>query len=285
MIRPPGNDPLWLLVFDGGHALVFGLVALAGLVFFSPLPRNCAYAAAFFLAAFLGGLLELIQIPIDRNASWMDWGRDLLGIIAFLAAAAAVDLRRRQAAMVRVPLLLIALATMLWVIAPVARWAQAQQKRAGAFPVLMSFAHPWERSLAVTYHGARLNYAPLEPGGPAGVHVEFPAGRGWPQMVVWVEPDWTGYRELVVDVHSPSRTPQNLVLILWDRVRSDNPSDRHHARRALTPGHNTLRLSLDDLTAGGPGARLDLSRMKAVALVAGQPDSTFFIWVDNLRLE
>lgn len=83
MIGPFGGEQLEVNVWDKAmHFAAFGLMLWSAAVWFPRLPR--LWTAALTLA--FGGLIEIVQGQVGRDASWGDWLADGLGILAALAA-------------------------------------------------------------------------------------------------------------------------------------------------------------------------------------------------------
>lgn len=82
MIGPFGGAEAASGVWDkGAHFVVFGLILWSFGVLFSRLPR----VTAAVLAVALGGLVEIVQGLVGRDASWGDLLADALGVAAALA--------------------------------------------------------------------------------------------------------------------------------------------------------------------------------------------------------
>ena len=133
---------------NAAHAPVFGVFALIALRLTrewrqSATARARDYVLAFLVATGVGGLVEVAQAFLERDASLADLGTDALGAGCALGLAAAFDPRLREArtrATGRAAVATVGLLAGLWALWPVGQAAIAYADRAMAFPVVARFS-------------------------------------------------------------------------------------------------------------------------------------------------
>ncbi len=74
--EPPGNGPGLIPWDKAGHFLSFYVLTILYLLA-APHAPQWAIVALLVVA---GGLIELVQGPVGRNAEWADWLADIAGI-------------------------------------------------------------------------------------------------------------------------------------------------------------------------------------------------------------
>ncbi len=273
---------MWRVVEDFGHAPLFGVIALALLGVTrarwpgSPV-RQYGFAAA--AAAALGVLTELAQVPVGRDASWGDFSRNILGIAIALTAFAALDRRLASPRAARVLLLLIAIAGLAWVVAPVIEVVQAYRYRTAIFPELADFSRGrdsfWSRG-----SGARRTFE------NGALRVDF-VSEPFPG-VAWFEPhpDWRGHDSLIVDVENPNDSPMQLTLRVHDRAHSWEFADRFNRNIRLAPHERRLvRVPLNEIMQAPSGRDMDMGHIADVSLYRSDPAGPSRMIVHSLRLE
>jgi hypothetical protein len=254
---------------NAAHAPVFGLVAVAVLLFERILRRLVAALCCRSDAVAIGGLVELIQPIFGRGAEIGDLINDALGAIGALALCAFIQARMRLA-------LLIAIAAFTPVLWPVADAGVAYALRARAFPTLMG-GMTWPDRYFIHARGVALSRTLLPPAwhrdrDPPSLLVET-VGTRWPG-VTHSEPysDWRGYSRLMIDITNPDKRPLTLTLRVHDLAHDNQASDRFN-RNLLLAGsrRQTVVVPLYDIERAPVGRQIDLSRIAGV-IVFGDGD-------------
>lgn len=279
-------------VFDAGHVLLFGAVALGALaVFRSAIPwpgrgRWLHYALALVLVIGLGVATEILQIFASRDPGLGDFGRDLLGGAAALFVVLAFDRHTWSAHPVaRVLLLVGALSAAVWGMAESAWVYRDYLRRDAAFPRLCTFDAPWESRFVRGNDAALLRTDPPAEWtaalGQAGC-VEFDRAA-YPGL--WLSepvPDWTGYAALEFEIWSEA--PAELFLRVHDRAHDQRYTDRYNRALPILAGANHFRIPLAEIEAGPHDRRLDLREVAGVAVFAAEPAGPLTVWFDEFRL-
>lgn len=90
--EPPGDGPGLIPWDKAGHFLSFYVLTLLYLLAAPRAPR-WAILGGLVLA---GGLIEIVQGQVGRNAEWADWLADIAGIACAALPVWLEDLRRRM---------------------------------------------------------------------------------------------------------------------------------------------------------------------------------------------
>ncbi len=299
LMRPPAETLWWKALFDAGHAVVSGYLALVFLRLIlawtggacSPL-RATLWAFGITMACGLG--IEIVQIVLPRDADLGDLMRNGLGAAGLLSAewacardAAGHFLRRRE---IRAALLGSAMLLYLLAFAPVGAVLWAYTQRDAAFPRLCDFDARWE-----TYF-VKMGKSDLErTARPAGWgsgqtqdmagHVTFRGGN-YPYYVL-KEPvrDWSRHREFVFEVFSPLATPVEIVLRIDDAVHNQNYDDRFNRPLMVAPGANLFRVPLADVRRAPRRREMDMTHISKLVIFTVEPPQPISLYLDALRLE
>lgn len=233
----PGQSRLVQELHNAAHALIFGVVALLTLQVLRAHGLGASrtvvqYVAALSITALLGAATELIQIPVGRDASFIDMRNDLLGAVAFLAAFAAVDSRIQTSAWTRPVLLSIGAALLVATSRLTFEAALEQIRREAQFPVLVDFARRFD-GYYMSPQWAEVERAPLPAPwgtGEQALHVRFKNGP-WPGLSFnEPSPDWSRYSSLHLDITNSTNAPLRLVIRVHDRQHSQQFDDRFNGR-------------------------------------------------------
>jgi hypothetical protein len=277
---PISGDGKWYpVLLNTGHGVVFALVAVLCHGVLRAIPRidsRRVYVGAFGSAVMLGAVVELLQVPIGRDADLADVGRDALGAWIGLALLAAFResgaVRRRVAlgASVVVPLTILAV--------PVVECIGAYWRRAAEFPVLVDFtSEPSQYFVQRTETVLEWTALPAAWSRTPGEHalrVEFFSGPY--AGVDFLEPaaDWSGYRELVLDLTNPSQAALPLTLRVHDSAHDQSYDDRYNGTVVLPPAQRAVvAIPLADIERGPRDRQLDLSSIADLMLFLSLADA------------
>lgn len=253
-----------------------------------PTVRN-RYFAVFGLALGLGILTELLQIPLERDASLADLLDDALGAWAGMAGFAWFDRRVSRGA--RVAMLVSGALAGLVIVQPLAAALSAYAAKRAVFPVIADYRRSFEdyfldgQSVSISHEPLPARWSAFD--GESALRVSFEPGR-WPGIELFeVEPDWTGFDELVLDLTNPADRGVELVVRVHDRAHNGDFDDRFNRRLLLPPENRSIvRIPLEDVRSAPRSRGMDLSRVSTLMLfVDGNRVTGGEIYVSSIRLE
>jgi len=296
---PPGPSVWWNVVFNAGHAPLFGVfawIALWGMIRAWPAQgwrRLGRYAAVFVLASAAGLGSEILQHFTGRDADLGDWERDMFGIVACLLLAAAFDpglrLPARWRAPLRVALVLAALVPVGIVARPVVEVAGAYAERDEAFPRLFGFDASWEHFFYFI-HDADMSFEPLpepfrrHPANDAAYLTLAPVDYSGLTLREPV-PDWRKYRSLDFIMVSARSDTIPLALRIDDTSVRNDWIRAAYVRFDLEPGMNTYHIPLEEIRRSPRNRLLDMSRIQSISLFMTGIRHPVSLWWDDVRLE
>jgi hypothetical protein len=249
-------------------------VLVAAALLFVPLPipptyagrtiENAGHARLYALAGLIGvgaGLLsEIIQQPLQRDASWEDVFADAVGVACGLAAFALFDRRTVIRTATRAGALLIVVAGGATWLQPIVSMARAYLHRNGEFPVLANFSSNIELYWVIGY-GANRDIV------RGALDVDFYTGEFPGVSLHEPVPDWSGYQTLVIDVENPAAEPMNLAVRVHDRRHGRAYFDRFNRRFDIAPGERrALRIALADIQHGPRERLMDMGHISDITL-------------------
>jgi hypothetical protein len=99
------------------------------------------------------------------------------------------------------------------------------------------------------------------------MHVELLDGRYAGLDFIELQPDWSGYATLAVDLTNPSSQAQRFVLRVHDAAHNNEPDDRFGRRFELAPRtRQIIRIPLQDVAAGPRTRKLDLHNVAGMII-------------------
>jgi hypothetical protein len=297
VFAPVGGHTRWIYALhDAAHGPIFGCIAvllmraMRGHVRFN-WGAVLEYALAFVLATVLGGVTEVLQYFVGRDASLADFRNDVLGTLAFLLLFAAMDSRlHRNRWQWRLVLLALATPPLLMIASPLTDAFAAYARRAAAFPALAEFSQRLDRYF-LRVHSATIERVPL----PArfarnapeyALLVRFGTGDYPGIALIEPQPDWREYETLAVDVTNPTDAELNLVLRVHDERHNNQHGDRFNTRLAIQPkSREIFRVPLEAIRTGPRSRALDLANVAGVVLFATADSKARQMYVAGVWLE
>lgn len=260
---------------NAAHAPVFGALALVALRLVriwrpSVVVRASDYGVAFVVAVGVGGVVEIVQTFVDRDASLEDLGTDALGAGCALGIASAFD-RQKIWSVGQVVAVVLGLFCGLWALFPVGQAIVAYIDRAAVFPVVARFSSPLDLYfIGSGTAGLSLQTLPARwarPGDDLSLRIDFTTPL-WPGMSHGEpEPDWRGFAALVLDVTNPDETPLRLTVRVHDIAHDQRHEDRFNRTFEVPPSKRVnLRIPMKDILAGPVGRPLNLARVAGIVV-------------------
>ncbi len=293
----PSQAVIWHALYDAGHGPLFGVIALSLLALLRNLVPGGSlrriYTGAFVITAGLGALTEFLQLFSPRDADLGDFLRNVSGAAAFLMVRGALErdeegryrLKPRSR---RVGAFLGALVLIGAVFAPVALTGYAYRERVRRFPLLAGFDSRWEKTFVLPTR-ARLDWEVLpgrfgEPGRKVGRWTLYP--QVWPGLRI-LEPvtDWSGRKAIRFEIWSELDEDLPMTLLVDDFRHRVDREDRSRTRFQVHPGHNYIRILLEEIRTDPEGLPLRMDQVAAVYLYISKPEKTFTLWIDSIGLE
>lgn len=290
----PAHSFFWDRTFDTGHIFVFGFGVFLLLSMLLALLNNKLVAWQYGFAI-VGGLsvgifLEIWQASHGRSSELIDVFCDLVGLIAFSALFACIDSRLdpRSGLTKRWRLVLLATVVLLTGIVPYLIDINEYRVRKKVVPQLVDFSRPWLRKF---YYSNNAEFAKVAPPD------DWPSPR--PQMVGRIKtksdrfpafvmtepfPDWTGYRQLEVEIYFAESQLHPFGVRVHDAFSNRKYKDRFNWEESLQPGFQTIRIDLADVAKGPRNRELDLSKIAGMAVFMVKPNREMTFYVGQIRL-
>lgn len=270
-------------VFDLLHAPAFALFAAVtarGLAHRLGRP-GAARWVGWLIAVALGATTEFAQGFVGRHPGWEDLAANVLGATAG-ALWAGTSWRRwtiPQAVRLAAGALLLGVASFNPLDALAHEClAWFEMPRLTSFERAHELARWSARECRMSRvdghatHGAWALRLDFEPGRYPGVALRFPP------------PDWSGYEQLLFDVHLDDGPDLDLVVKICDASHNGEPRDRFQQRVGLAAGHNEVRVDLADVRRGPRDRELALERITLLQLFTVRLESPRTVHLDNVRL-
>jgi VanZ family protein len=286
--RPPAANLFQQSLFEASHVPIFGIIAIS-LLFATPKHWRTTWklATAMAIAIGLGLISESAQIPIERDASFSDLISNALGAAGFLAIAIATkkvgfttSLRRISALVVGLILLLCGLSQFIGVSA-------AYVVRNWQFPVLIDFDSPLMNTFVTTQNSTLESGASSE-FGRSFQKVRLRSGY-WPGLIFHdIRPDWRKYSALAIDLALNGPEPLDINIRVHDRRHSNSDQlfrDRFNRSITISPGEQTLRISLVDIRNAPMEREMNLAKIDGIVIFCDARNAGREFYIAEIRLE
>lgn len=267
---------------NAGHTPLFFIATLAVLVVLRydlKIEGLRLYALAGLICIGAALVSEIIQQPLQRDASWEDVLADTVGVVCALSVFVLFDRRASIGKSLRVAALLIALVGLATYLQPIVSMARAYLHRNGEFPVLANFSSNIELYWVVGY-GVNRDIV------RDALEVEFYSGQFPGLSLHEPVPDWRGYQTLVIDVENPAAETLILAVRVHDHGHGKAYFDRFNRRVDLAPGERRqIRIVLEDIKHGPRGRLMDMGHISDITLFRAGFTGSRRMRVYSLRLE
>ena len=281
----PSNAGLWLeTLFEWLHVPVFGVIALACLML---LPKSWPgwqrFGLAFSVTLALGVLTEALQIPMQRDASWEDIVADGTGAAGFLLAAFSLGQKRPLAVLSSV----VALGLLTASAWPVIEVTRAIIHRNSQFPILFGGDIASETAF-VSARNVRMETRWDAALGQMYTRLELASGHGSRVEIRNLVADWSRYSVLELELALEGKYDLPITVRVHDKLhrRGDQPhNDRFNRRLRLPPGHNVLRIALDDIRTAPSGRIMDMTDIDALVIFSGKQEKSRILRLYEIRLD
>lgn len=282
----PGPDSLrsFRYLWGVGHLFCFGLWGYFYVGWRSGQPFKRKLLEVVVLVFFIGGLVELIQGQIGREAAWQDLGNDIIG--GLLGAAFFSESRKTvtgwQLKILQMPILLLVFASLL----PVAKVLLDDLVALRQFPLLSGFETPLEPSRWNGSAGRVINHDVRFTGRSSlqiGLTTQLYSGIGLKDF----PRDWSDYRAVSLQVLNPDHDSFQLHFRIHDQLhRKHNNAygDRFNASFEIKPGWNHLQVPLVKVAQAPKHRTLDLARIAGMGVFVGKLDRPRTIYLDDVKL-
>jgi len=285
----PGRSLFWSSLHNAGHALIFlGFALILALIFhYLIVYQRVVYSVlgSAFISLSFGGLVELLQAIVGRDASWGDFQLDAIGTASGISLYLAMLLKGKKRLLSALTLCVLLSVSMA---SPI-RWRIAEYKRERALPVLVDFDNDWLNSYVSAKSSTELSF-PNAPGAwknntslVAKVHF-FPGP--WPGItLVEVHKDWSAYAALTFDVYNPQANAVRLVVRVHDSKHNNEHSDRFNRTFAIAPGLQRITIPMDDIRHAPKGRLMEMRHIASVMFYSYKLKEEQILYFDNIALQ
>lgn len=282
-IGGPGSDSLrsYRYLWGTGHLFCFALwVYLYVAVREGGAPQR-VIVESLLLVFLVGGLTELIQANIGREATLLDLGNDLVGGLVglFFFSALKNDLSRLYLKLVQLPILIL----VFWSLFPSAKVIVDDLVSWNQFPLLSGFETPLEATRWSGSARRNINHQ-ISFTGQSSLQISLSTQRYSGIGLKDFPRDWEGYGFVSLQVFNPDSEPFQLHLRIHDHAHNNVYSDRYNTSFDIRPGWNQLKVSLADVIEAPKNRQFDLAHVAGMLVFVGKLKQPRTIYLDDVRL-
>ena len=275
-------------IWGVGHLFCFALWAYLYVGWRSEQPFFRQILEVLILSFILGGMTEIIQSQIGREATWQDLGNDLIGSLlgVLFFAQTRKTLGFWQLKFLQIPVLLM----FLWTLVPVGRVIIDDSIAFRQFPLLSGFETPLE---VTRWSGSakRTRDHKVFFSGSSSLRISLTTQRYSGLGLKDFPRDWSRYSAVSLRVFNPDKNPLLLHFRIHDQYHSSHKnthkngySDRFNHSFKLKPGWNTLQVSLLKVAQAPKDRLLDLTHIGGMGVFVGKLTEPRTIYLDDVML-
>ncbi|HEB82456.1 MAG TPA: hypothetical protein ENJ11_06300 [Gammaproteobacteria bacterium] len=279
----PSDSMWWREAMNSGHVLLFMLVAW--LLFYAlrrRMPDSSRwklYGLLLFVGLLFGLIIEFLQIFVHRDASWADWLKDLAGLLAGIASLEWYLGWKQSTWWRKLVIAGLFVGVLALSLKPFVILSLHYVQRGMAFPVLMDFEAGWSSSFVDYVRAKKLSVK-------SGIlTVRLEKGQYPGVSLTEVEPDWSGYRSLVLELESSQDSDISLVVRVDDQLHNQRFEDRYNHRFVVHPGKNRLVVSLSQVEHAPEGRLMNMKRINEVKIFALFLDESVELGIGKIYLQ
>lgn len=267
-----------------GHLFCFALWAYLYVDWRSNQPFIRQMIEVTILIFIIGGLTELIQSQIGREATWQDLGNDLIGGLLGVAffSQSRKTISPWQLKFLQTPILLM----FFWSLLPVAKVLIDDVIALRQFPLLSGFETSLEGS---RWSGsARRDIEnTIYFSGDSSLRIKLTTQRYSGIGLKDFPRNWSAYSSVGLQVFNPDQEPLLLHFRIHDRLHSAHKNayrDRFNASFEIKPGWNQLQIPLAKVAHAPKDRLLDLTHVAGMGVFVGKLDHPRTIYLDDVKL-
>lgn len=295
----PDTRLFWQELQNSAHTVVFALITLLILMLLRATPHFFLrtpfklYITAGAISLLLATLTELIQLFTARDASQMDFARDLAGTLFGLGLYATIDSRlqtHRLMSAKKIKAGIVVLSVFLFTASmlPLAFLSAAYLQREAEFPIVADLSANWTRPFL------RLNNAVISTDEISEVQVEaeirltrvtFKRGIYPGFSIIETPSDWSAYSSFTLALYSEQDQPFELVLRVHDAQHNYSYTDRFNTVLTINKGINYFHIPLEAIKKAPANRQMDMEKIKALTLFSAQLAEGLSFYSGAMRLE
>jgi hypothetical protein len=278
------SGPLHRSAWNLGHLLFFGLVVFTWQVVFGIGGRRqwLLLSAGAFL---VGGIIELLQNGLGREADWQDVFRNMLGAwLVMIWRQPSRSVAQRLPAAGLWPLRALLTTMLVFQIVPVAEVGFQQYRMARQLPVVFDSDQPQ----AIHYWSGDVAWVPA----PEQVFGQSLEIKMWianysGAFLNNMPGDWQGYQQLVFELYNPDAVQIAMTLRINDAVHERSGyafNDRFNIRLVVEPGWNNYRIDLSKVESAPAARQMNMADLKRLGFFASGLAAPRSVFLRDLRL-
>lgn len=293
----PMKGRLWGDIFDLAHAPVFclSLIALVGFLdppaagfparFQTIIPMTIRRVALITFVLMCAGLIgEYLQKFADRNPSWGDVLANSAGLLAGLCWIASCTKKNPVKSVLALAAMGIIVAISMNPLLEV--WDSVQRMR--SFPMLASFERPREIGNWVGHQAVAKISDEWSSDGNHSLYVSLSKSEYPGTAMLYLEPDWTAYKQLKLDINNPGTTTLRLILKLQDQQHSNTGfdyHDRYHQEITIQAGEvKPIVVDLSVVRNAPSSRQMNMSQINMIDIFSVDVDTPVSFYIDHVRL-
>ncbi len=284
----PATNLWWREAINSGHTLLFVFLSF---IIHSQISARMRLSNNFVIYLFvliigmlLGVAIEILQSIGQREASLNDVYGNFFGIMTGLCLILLFNTKNTPYQKFSSALIVVVAIGFLWSgLNPLLRLSWHYIERHNAFPVIVDFDASWSTSFVRYNNASMIN---MLVSGQQGHHLVRLNSGDYPGIsVIEPEPDWSGYRNLHLTIHSMSEYAHYMILRVHDDKHNQDHLDRFNKKLLIKPGLNSFSISLAQIQYGAVDRELDLKNIAGLILFTSKLKDPLQIAVADIELK
>ena len=270
---------LWRRIFDGGHYLLFLLLAIA--IHSSIKDKRRAFISTVIICLALCAAIEFLQPLSGRTTSAADIKNGLLGIFAGICLAIAI--KEKQKRLIKQALLLILILFAAHAFRPA--WNVVLALRANTLPSLANFEHAEELVFWQGINDEQLMQATtFANSGSSSLRVLSTRDEWTGAEFKTPQRNWSKRKAFSFSFYSPHNSFP-LMLRIDDNEDCSKYHQRFNRKISLKKGWHNISIPLSEIETGPRERKLNLEHISRVLFFTSGEQELHSFLIDSLSLD
>ncbi len=288
IIKFPNNTLMDNEIQNTGHSLLFGLLAILSLkgyrLLFTKATQLHTYIVVFIFLAFIGISIELLQIPLQRDADIIDFLRDLVGVITVLGLDYFLLIKKTNG-IYRLKtkdyvILIFCLMIFIAGIFPITSLSLAYNNRNNDFPTIINFKSIYSRYFFRTYNASIEN---VQINDFSLITLKQSKRAGF--VIIEPIPNWHDYHEVCFKIYSTNSKVFEIGFRIHDEKHNFRHTDRFNTHIKVTPQPHKYCYKLSDIEGAPINRNMNLNQIEKIHFYKSNNSSELQFYLSKIWLE
>ncbi len=288
IVKLPDNTLMDHEIQNTGHTVLFGLLTFLNLkiyrLHYPEKSQFYSYIVIFLFLAFLGISIELLQIPMQRDADIIDFLRDILGIITAIGIDYFLLIKNKNKIypLQKKDYIILSSSLLSFIISilPIITLALAYYYRNNTFPVIINFNSIYSNYFYQTYDASIKNN-----GTENFSLVKFKQSKRSGFSIIEPVTNWQNYNKICFNTYSANSTNFELNFRIHDKRHNFKHTDRFNTHFIVTVHPQKKCFELSNIKKAPLNRELKLNEIDRIHLYKSNNENEVEFYISQIWLE